>query len=100
MAVHILNRAPVPNDQCLVEVWIYAFSLGVQPYEVKHFPAAVNDVLDAEVEFAGHYTGVRFVGEEVEVFEADGVDFVVDVEAFDVGSVVAHYYVDELVDGC
>jgi hypothetical protein len=34
------------------------------------------------------------------VLEGDAVDFVVDVEAFDVGSVVFHDHVDELVDGC
>jgi hypothetical protein len=34
------------------------------------------------------------------VLEGDAVDFVVDVEAFDVGSVVFHDDVDELVDGC
>ena len=40
------------------------------------------------------------MGEGVEVLEGDGVDFVIDVDAFDVGAVVAHYYVDELVDCC
>jgi len=44
-------------------------------------PASLNDVGDAQVEFAGHYGGVGFAGEGVEVREGDGVDFVVDVEA-------------------
>lgn len=44
-------------------------------------PASVHHVLDAEVEFAGHYHGVGFAGEGVEVGEGDGIDFVVDVEA-------------------
>ena len=37
--------------------------------------------MDAEVELAGHYGGIGFVREGVEVGQADGVDFVVDVEA-------------------
>jgi hypothetical protein len=41
---------------------------------------------------------VWFAGEFVQVRDADGVDFVVDVEAFDVFAVVFHDCVDEVVD--
>ena len=41
-----------------------------------------------------------FVGEGVEVGQGDGVDFVVGVEAFYVGSVGGENCVDKVVDGC
>ncbi len=96
---HILNRAVLSHDERFAEVRLDAFALGVDPHESELLPALVHDVADAEVELAGHDGRVGFVGEGVEVFEGDGVDFVVDVEAFDVGSVLFHYHVDELVDG-
>lgn len=40
-----------------------------------------------------------FLGEFVEEVEGDGVDFVVDVEVFDVFVVVGYDDVDEVVDG-
>ena len=99
MITHILNRAPTPHNQRLVEIRIDPLPLRVQANEIQHLPAAVDDVLDAEVEFAGHDGCVGFAGEHVEVLEGDGVDFVVDVEAFDVFAVVFHDYVDEVIDG-
>ena len=96
---HILDRAILSHDKCFAEVRLDTFALGVDPHESEFLPALVHDVADAEVELAGHDGGVGFVGEGVEVFEGDGVDFVVDVEAFDVGSVLLHDYIDELVDG-
>ena len=39
------------------------------------------------------------MGEIVEVLEGDTVDFVVDVQTFDVGSMIFHDDVDELVHG-
>ena len=44
-------------------------------------PAALDDVLNAEVELAAHDNGVGFARKLVEEGEADGVNFVVDVEA-------------------
>ncbi len=97
---NILNRTLIPHNQRFREIWVDAFPFGVDPDQFELVPAALDDVCDAEVELAGHDLGVRFVGEGVEVLEGDGVDFVVDVEAFDVGAVVLHYDVYELVDGC
>jgi len=120
LIAHILNRAVTPDNQRLVKLGLFAASLGVDAHQIQLFPAALDDVLDAEVEFAGHDGGVGFAGEGVEVVEGDGVDFVVDVEAeegvlvgdrlrkvgrgedlpLDVFAVVFHDYVDEVVDGC
>ena len=97
---HILNRRLIPHDEGIVEIRLDALPLRVDANEAEFFPAPVDDVLDPEVQLTGHDAGVGFVGEGVEVLEADGVDFVVDVDAFDVGAVVFHYYVDELVDCC
>jgi len=97
---HILNITALPHNQRFVERWLDAFALRVDAHELQLFPAALDDFFNAEVQLAGHYRGVVFAGEGVEVLEADAVDFVVDVEAFNVGSVVFHDDVDELVDGC
>ena len=97
---HILNSTLIPHNKRLAEVRLDTFALGVDADQAQFFPAALHDVLDAQVELAGHDAGVGFMGQGVEVFEGDGVDLVVDVEAFDVGAMVFHYYVDELVDCC
>jgi len=52
---------------------------GVDAHQLQFEPAALDDVLDAEVELAAHDDGGGFAGELVEEVEADAVDFVVDV---------------------
>lgn len=54
---------------------------GVETNESELLPAAVHDVLHAEVHLAGHDGRVGFAGELVEIVEGDGIDFVVDVKA-------------------
>ena len=95
----ILHCTPMPHDQRLTKIRLDALPLRVDSKEVKFLPGAVDDVLDADVELAGHDDGVIFAGEGVEMLEGDAIDFVVDVEAFDVAAVVFHDYVDEVVDG-
>ena len=97
---HILNIAALPHNQRFFERRLDASALRVDAHELQFLPAALDDFFDAEVQLAGHYRGVVFARQGVEVLEGDAVDFVVDVEAFDVGSVVFHDDVDELVDGC
>jgi hypothetical protein len=97
---HILNIAALPHNQRFLERRLHASALRVDAHELQFLPAALDDFFDAEVQLAGHDGGVVFAREGVEVLEGDAVDFVVDVEAFDVGSVVFHDHVDELVDGC
>lgn len=97
---YILNTAIPAHNQRLAEIRLDALALGVDADQAQFFPAAVDDFGDAEVELAAHDGCVGFAGEGVEVLERDGVDFVVDVEAFDVGAVIFHDDVDELVDGC
>ncbi len=52
---------------------------GIYPHELQFLPAALDDVLDAEVELAAHDDRVRLARELIEKAEADAVDFVVDV---------------------
>ena len=54
--------------------------LRVDAHQPQLLPAAVHDVLDAEVELAAHDGRVRLARELVEEVEADGVDLVVYVE--------------------
>lgn len=96
---HILDIAALPHDQRLVERRLDAAALRVDAHELQLFPAPLDDFFDAEVQLARHDGRVVFAGQVVEVLEGDAVDFVVDVEAFDVGSVIFHDDVDELVDG-
>ena len=97
---HILDITALPDNQRLVKRRLDALALRVDAHQLQFLPAALDDFFDAEVELAGHDGGVVFAGQGVEVLEADAVDFVVDVEALDVGSVLFHDDVDELVDGC
>lgn len=95
---HILDVAALPHDQRFVERRLDASALRVYAHELQLFPAPLDDFFDAEVQLARHDGRVVFAGQVVEVLEADAVDFVVDVETLDVGSVVFHDDVDELVD--
>lgn len=81
LITHILNTAIAPDNQRLAEIGIHAPPLRVDAHEAQLVPAALDDVLNAEVELARHHGGVGLAGESVEVLEGDGVDFVVDVEA-------------------
>jgi hypothetical protein len=99
LIAHVLNSAVVPDDQGLAEVGIDTLSLRVDSDQVQFFPTSVDDLFDAEIEFAAHDDRVGFSSQAVEEVEADAVDFVVDVETLDVGSVISHDYVDELIDG-
>lgn len=80
LITHILNRAIIPHNQRLIKRRFLTPPLRVNAHEIQFFPAALDDVLDPEVELAGHDGCVGFVGESVQVVERDGVDFVVDVE--------------------
>ena len=53
----------------------------VQTDKPQFFPAAVDHVLDPQVELAAHDAGVWFAGELVEEVERDRVDLVVHVQA-------------------
>jgi hypothetical protein len=81
MIADIFNCTPMSHNERFTEIWVHALPLGVDSDQVQHFPAAIHDVHDAEVEFAGHDCGVGFVGEGVEVLHGDGIYFVVDIEA-------------------
>ena len=95
---HILNAASMSHNQGFAKVWFDALSLRVDPHQVQILPAPLDDVLHAEVKLAGHDNGVGFTGELVEEVERDGVDLVIHVQAVDVGAVVFHDHVDEVVD--
>jgi hypothetical protein len=95
----ILNTGSVPHNQRLAKIRIHALALGIYPDQVQHLPAAVDNVGDAEVQLAGHDSGVRFVGQAVEVLERDGVEFILYIEAFYVLAVIFHYDVYEVVYG-
>jgi hypothetical protein len=99
LITHILNRATAPYNQRLTEIRHDALALGVNADQGKFLPAAVHDVLNAQVKLARHDDRVGFAGELVQMRDADGVDFVVDVQAFDVFAVVFHDGVDEVVYG-
>ena len=96
---HILNAAAMSNDQRLAKIRFNALSLRVDPHQMQILPAPLNDILHTEVELAGHDDGVGLAGELVEEVERDRVDLVVHVQAVDVGAVVLHDDIDEVVDG-
>lgn len=96
---NILNGTIAPHNQRLAEIRVGALPLGVNANQVKFFPAAIHNVLDAQVELAAHDHGLRLAGELVKEVERYGVDLVVDVEAVDVLAVVLHDDVDEVVYG-
>ena len=95
----VLNRAVAPDDQGLGKVGLDTFTLGVDADQVELLPAALDDVLDAQVHLARHDDGVGLARELIEEVERHRVDLVVDVQALDVLAVVLHDDVDEVVDG-
>lgn len=95
---HVLDGAITPHNQSLAKVRVGALALGVDADELELLPAAVDDVLDAEVELAGHDAGVGLAREFVEEVQGHTVDLVVHVQALDVLAVVLHNHVDEVVD--
>jgi hypothetical protein len=99
LITHILNRTPLAHNQCFTKIRRHALPLRIYPDQRKFLPTPIHDILNPEIELAAHYHGVRFAREFVEVRDADGVDFVVDVEAFDILAMIYHDGVDEVVDG-
>lgn len=95
---HVLDGAITPDDQSLAKVWVGALALGVDADQLELLPAAVDDVLDAQVELATHDARVRLTRKLVEEVQGHAVDLVVDVQALDVLAVVLHDHVDEVVD--
>jgi hypothetical protein len=95
----ILDVAALSDDKRFVEAWLDTLALGVNPHELQFFPTPLDDLLDSEIKLAGHDGCVRLACEVVEMLQADTVDLVVDVETLDVGSVVFHDNIDELVNG-
>jgi hypothetical protein len=79
LITHIFNRRVLAHNKCLSKVDFDGLSLRVYPHELEFLPGALDDVIDAEVEFAGHDAGVWFAREFVKEVEGDGVNFVVDV---------------------
>jgi hypothetical protein len=53
---------------------------GVYPHQAQFLPTSLDDVLDAQVELAAHYSSVWLPGESVEEIKGDGVDLVVDIK--------------------
>lgn len=80
LVTHLLHRRITSHDQSFPKVWLFAFPLRVDAHELQLLPAALDDIVDAQVEFAGHDGGVGFAGELVEKVKGDAIDFVVDVE--------------------
>ena len=99
LITHILNRSPPPNNQRLIKLDILALPLRINPNQPQLLPTALDHILNPQIQLAAHNHGVRFAGQRVEMREADGVDFVVDVETLDVFAVGGHDGVDEVVDG-
>lgn len=96
---HVLNGTVAPHNQSLAEIRVGTLALGVDADEVELLPAAIDDVLDAQVELAAHDDGLGLAGQLIEEVERHAVDLVVDVEAVDVLAVVLHDDVDEVVHG-
>jgi hypothetical protein len=99
LIAHIFNRAIVPDNQSLAEVRVDALPFRVDSDQVQFFPTSVDNLLDTKIQLATHDDGVRFSCKAVEEVQTDAVDFVVDVEAFDVCSMIPHDHIDELVNG-
>lgn len=95
----VLDGTVAADDQRLAKVRIHTLSLGVDADELELLPAAIHDVLDAEVELAAHDDGLRLAGELVQEVDRDAIDLVVHIETLDVLAVVLHDDVDEVVDG-
>lgn len=94
----VLNGAITPYNKRLAEVRVGALALGVDTDEPELLPAAVDDVLDAEVEFARHDAGIGLARQLVEEVERHAVDLVVHVQALDVLAVVLHDDINKIVD--
>jgi len=81
LIAYVFDTRITADDESFGEVRLYPFTFGVDAHEAEFLPAALHDVLDAEVELAGHYARVGLAGELVEEVEGYGVYFVIDVEA-------------------
>ena len=96
---HILNRTVAPHDQSFCEYRVHALSLRIDANQLELLPTAFHDVLYTEVKFTAHDNGMGFACELVEKVERHAVDLVVNVEAFDVFSVILHDDIDEVING-
>lgn len=79
---YVLDGAVAAHNERLAEVRVDALALGIDADQRQLLPAAVDDILDAQIQLAAHDNRVRLTRELVEKVERDGVDLVVDVETF------------------
>ena len=88
--------------------------LGINTDQLKLFPASIHNVLHTKIELATHDHSVGFTCKLIHVVETDDIDLVVDVETIhrsaaffkpgstvipsDVGTVVLHDHIDEVIN--
>lgn len=96
---HILDAAVTSHNQGLAKVGLHGLALRVYPNQLELLPAAVNHILDAQVQLAAHDDGLRLPRQTVQEIERNAINLVVHIQALDVLAVVLHDDVDEVVDG-
>ena len=79
LIAYLFDGGFIPHDECFVEIGLFTFSLCVDSHQLQLVPAAFHNVLDPEIELAGHDHSVGFSSEAVKEIERYGVDLVVDV---------------------
>lgn len=56
----VLNRASPPHNQRLAKVRVFTPFLRVDAHQLQFLPAPIHNILETEVQLAGHNDGMRF----------------------------------------
>jgi hypothetical protein len=78
----ILDSRPLAHADRVKKIWVGTSLLCVDFHKTKVIPHAINEVIQVKVHLATYDNCVVVMGQTVHGLETDGVDFVVDIEAW------------------
>lgn len=83
--------------RCMIRAQEKSLPFGIDTDQSKHVPASLNYILDTQIQFAAHNACVRFPSELVQEVQTHAVNLVIDIETFDVFSMVFHNDVNKII---